>query len=91
MKVPFLDLKAQYQSIKPALDAAIQGTVERAEFVGGPEVKKFEASFAQAHGTKHCIGVGNGTDAIQLSLRDAGVTSPRQQVLTTALDNLAAS
>ncbi len=69
MPVPFLDLKAQYQSIKSEIDPAMQSIVDSCAFTSGPAVEKFEKNFAAYCGTKHCIGVGNGTSALELILR----------------------
>jgi len=90
VKVPFLDLKAQYASIKPQIDAAIQGVVDGAEFVGGRALKEFEASFAKEHRAKHCIGVANGTDALVVILKCLGV-GPGDVVLTAANSFIASS
>ena len=69
MRVPFLDLQGQYASIKSEMDQAIAGVIATAGFVGGPEVAAFEAEFASYLGAPHCVGVGNGTDALELILR----------------------
>lgn len=73
MSVPFLDLKAQYQSIKREIDPAIQAVIDSCAFASGPYVEKFEKDFAVYCGTKHCIGVGNGTSALELILRAYGI------------------
>jgi dTDP-4-amino-4,6-dideoxygalactose transaminase len=67
--IKFLDLYAQYLSIKPQMDAAIAGVIADSAYIGGERVKKFEADFATYIGAKHCIGVGNGTDAIEIALK----------------------
>ena len=90
MIVPFLNLKAQYHSLKPAIDAAMSKAVENGEFIGGPELKKFEAAFAKAHGVKHCIGVGNGTDALFVILKSIGL-APGDHVITVANSFIATS
>ena len=69
MNIPFVDLKAQYQSIKKEIDAAIQGVIADTAFIGGKYVKVFEERFASFYGVKHCIGVANGTDAIYIALK----------------------
>ena len=56
MNVPFVDLKAQYQSIKPEVDAAIAAVLEETAFVGGPRVKAFEDAFAQYCGVARTCG-----------------------------------
>ena len=73
MKVPFLDLKAQYESIKGEINTAIQDVLDSCAFAGGPFVEKFEKEWAAYCGVKHAIGVGNGTDALWLSLLALGV------------------
>ena len=73
MKVPFLDLKSQYLSIKEEIDTAIQQVLESTAFAGGPFVAQFEKQFAEFCGCKHAIGVGSGTDALWLSLLALGI------------------
>ncbi|OAN55054.1 DegT/DnrJ/EryC1/StrS family aminotransferase [Magnetospirillum moscoviense] len=90
MKIPFVDLKAQYQSIKNEVDAAIATVVDSSAFVGGNAVSAFEQAFAAFVGTPHCIGVGNGTDALTLALRGLGV-GPGDEVITVANSFIASS
>jgi len=66
--VKFLDLKSQYQSIKPEIDEAIQSVIENSAFIGGEHVAQFEGSFSNYVGTDYCIGVGNGTDALEIAI-----------------------
>jgi dTDP-4-amino-4,6-dideoxygalactose transaminase len=73
MKVPFLDLKSQYLSIKDEIQAAINQVLESAAFAGGPFVAEFEKHFAAFCGCKHAIGVGSGTDALWLTLLALGI------------------
>jgi dTDP-4-amino-4,6-dideoxygalactose transaminase len=73
MKVPFLDLKAQYASIKDEMDAAINNIIENTAFIGGKVLIDFNSNFAQFISTKHSIGVGNGTDALEIALVALGV------------------
>jgi dTDP-4-amino-4,6-dideoxygalactose transaminase len=73
MNVPFLDLKAQYSSIKEEINQAIQEVLDSCAFAGGPFVEKFEREWAAYCGVKHAIGVGNGTDALWLILLALGV------------------
>ncbi len=68
MKVNFLDLKAQYQSIKPEIDQAILNVLEKSAFAAGPFVKSFEENFAAAHNAKFCVGVNSGTAALHAAL-----------------------
>jgi dTDP-4-amino-4,6-dideoxygalactose transaminase len=75
MKVPFLDLKTQYLSLKPEILAALEDVLDRTAFAGGPFVEAFEKEFASFCDCKHAIGVGNGTDALWFSLLALGVGS----------------
>jgi dTDP-4-amino-4,6-dideoxygalactose transaminase len=81
MNVPFVDLKAQYTSLKPQMDAAIQSVLERTAFILGREVTEFEKAFADTIGVKHCVGVCSGTDAIEMALRACGI-GPGDEVIT---------
>ncbi len=73
MNVPFLDLKAQYAQINGEIRVAIQEVLDSCAFAGGPFVEKFEKEWAAYCGTKHAIGVGNGTDALWLALLALGI------------------
>ena len=73
MEIPFLDLKRQYLSIKPEVDAAIQSVIDKHRFVGGEVVSNFKKAFAKVHKVKHCIGVGNATDALFVILKSLGI------------------
>jgi dTDP-4-amino-4,6-dideoxygalactose transaminase len=73
MKVPFLDLKAQYRSIREEIRAAIEEVLEQTAFAGGPFVARFERQFAEFCGAKEAIGVGSGTDALWLALLALGI------------------
>src|SRR5437867_3958986 len=64
MNVPLADLHAQYLSIKPEIDSAIQKVIDSSQFILGSAVNDFEGVFARMHGSKHCIAVGSGTDAL---------------------------
>ncbi len=66
--IKFLDLTYQYFSIKADIDAAIERTIAKSAFIGGEEVVSFEAEFAKYQGARHCVAVGNGTDAIEIAL-----------------------
>jgi dTDP-4-amino-4,6-dideoxygalactose transaminase len=81
MKVPFLDLTAHHQPIREQLDAAIRDVIDANAFAGGPFVASFERDFARYCGVNHAIGVGNGTDALWLSLLALGV-GPGDEVIT---------
>ena len=81
MKVPFLDLKAQYNTIKDEIAVALQQVLDNTAFAGGPFVAQFEKGFAAFCGTKHAVGVGNGTDALWMALLALGV-GPGDEVIT---------
>jgi len=81
--IPLVDLKAQYLSIKDEIDGAIARVVSSATFVGGEEVERFEEEFARYIGAAHCVGCGNGTDALELALRAVGVVAG-DEVITVA-------
>ena len=72
-KVPLQDLPLQYQTIKEELAPEIEKVLSSAAYILGPAVSRFEEDFAKYVGTKHCIGVGSGTDALHLALIAAGV------------------
>lgn len=69
----FIDLKAQYQALKPEIDANIQSVLSSAQFIGGPYVKELETQLAAFVGRKHCVTCANGTDALQLAFMSIGV------------------
>jgi dTDP-4-amino-4,6-dideoxygalactose transaminase len=73
MSVPFVDLQAQYRAIKREIDAAVARVIESSSFVLGRDVEEFEAAFADYVGARFCVGVSNGTAAIQLVLQACGV------------------
>lgn len=82
-KVPFFDLGAQVRSFGPEIRAAVERTIDGGYFVGGPLVENFEAEFAKFIGVKHCIGVGNGLDALRLAL-EARSIGPGDEVIVPA-------
>lgn len=67
--IPFLDMKSVYAELKPELDAAYARVMESGWFVLGKEVEAFEAEYAAFCGTRHCVGLGNGLEALELALR----------------------
>jgi dTDP-4-amino-4,6-dideoxygalactose transaminase len=83
MSVPFLDLAAAYKSVKPEMDAAVSRILDSGWFIGGPEVERFEQMFAASCQARHCIGVGNGLDALHLLLRAAGI-GPGDEVIVAS-------
>jgi dTDP-4-amino-4,6-dideoxygalactose transaminase len=83
MKIPLLDLVAQYHSIKDEMDAAVLGVLESGRFILGPNVSALEQEIAAYLGVKHAIGVASGTDALVLALRAAEV-GPGDEVIVPA-------
>src|ERR1022692_2499067 len=81
IKVPSLDLKIQYQGIKPEIDAAIARVLDSCQFVLGSEVAGFEREFAAYCGADECIALNSGTSALHLALLAAGV-GPGDEVVT---------
>lgn len=81
MKVKFLDLRAQYESIKDEIDSAVKRVVESGSYILGENVSAFEREAASCCGVAYCAGVASGTDAILLGLRACGV-GPGDSVLT---------
>ncbi|MBY5568167.1 DegT/DnrJ/EryC1/StrS family aminotransferase [Rhizobium leguminosarum] len=79
--IPFLDIKAQYQSIKGEIDAAVLGVLASGQYVLGDEVARFEQEFADYCNVKHAIAVNTGTSALHLALLAAGV-GPGDEVIT---------
>jgi dTDP-4-amino-4,6-dideoxygalactose transaminase len=90
MKVPFVDLNAQYNSIKQEIDQAISSVISETAFINGKYVEKFESEFARKTGRNHCVGVANGTDAIYIVLKSLGI-GPGDEVITTACSWIATS
>lgn len=80
MKVPFLDLKAGYDELKPEFDAAYHRVMQSGRYLLGNELEAFESEYASYCGTRFCVGVANGLDALHLSLRAAGV-GPGDEVI----------
>jgi dTDP-4-amino-4,6-dideoxygalactose transaminase len=81
LPVPFVDLKAQYQTIKPEIDAAIASVIENTNFILGPQVAAFEESFAEYVGSAFCVGVNSGTAALQLALMACGIGQGDEVIL----------
>jgi dTDP-4-amino-4,6-dideoxygalactose transaminase len=74
-EIPLVDLKAQYATIRAEVREAIDGVLESMQLTIGPNVRAFDQEWAAYCGTKHAIGVGSGTDALQLAIRAIGVSS----------------
>ena len=90
MNIPFVDLKSQYESIKDEINGAISTVISQTAFVGGSHLKSFEEAFAKYCNVKHCIGVGNGTDAIFIALKTLGI-GKGDEVITAANSFIATS
>jgi dTDP-4-amino-4,6-dideoxygalactose transaminase len=71
--IKFLDLYKQYLSIKQQIDKSIEKVINSSSFMGGEELKRFEQAFARFQRVKHCIGVGNGTDALEIAIEALGI------------------
>jgi len=82
VRIPLVDLKAQYDSLKEDIDDAVRRVIERGEFILGPEVKAFEQEMATYLGVKYAVGVASGTEALQLALLGCGV-KPGDEVITS--------
>lgn len=83
MKVPFVDLYAQYLSIQSEIDEAIATVIRESGFVRSRFVDDFEREYAAAMGVKHCVSCANGTDAIYIAMKGLGI-EPGDEVVTTA-------
>ena len=83
ISIPILDLSAQNEALRSQLDLAIARVIDNSSYILGEEVAAFENEFAAYTGTRHCVAVANGTDALALSLRAIGV-SPGDEVITTS-------
>lgn len=83
MNVPLLDLKAQFDSIRPVIEAAIADVLETQRFILGPVVKACEEAVAEYCGCAHAVGVSSGTDALLVALMAEGI-GPGDEVITTA-------
>ncbi len=81
--IPFLDLHAQYRSIKPEVDAAMQRIIDTTAFIGGPAVEAFENEFAAFCTTQHCVGLNSGTAALALLLQASDI-GHGDEVITVA-------
>ena len=82
MKVPLLDLKKQYSSLRPAVRAALNEVCDSQVFIGGPRLEAFERNIARYCGVPHAVGVSSGTDSLLAALMALGV-GPGDAVLTT--------
>ena len=83
MKIPFVDLKAQYEAIKPEIDTAIASVISETAFVGGKYVNAFVDAYADYYGVKHVVPCANGTDSLYIIMKMLGV-GPGDEVITVA-------
>src|SRR5215471_3603529 len=83
MNIPFVDLHAQYLSIKSEIDSAIAEVIAESAYIRGPHVGAFEQAWARTLGVKRCVSCANGTDAIYVALRGLRV-KPGDEVITSA-------
>jgi len=88
MMINFLSLDVMHQSIKRELADAIEGVIRESAFVGGRFVAEFEKRFAVTHATRHCVGVGNGTDALEIALTALSLPA-KSEVIVPALSFVA--
>ena len=90
MTIEFVDLKRQYREIKSEIDSAIDAVIRDTAFIGGKHVAEFESAFANYVGVRHCIGVGNGTDALFIALKMLNIGAG-DEVITVANSFVATS
>lgn len=83
MSIPFVDLYAQYVSLKDEIDTAIARTIANSSFVRGPDVEAFEAEYSQAMDARHTVSCANGTDALYIAMNALGIKAG-DEVITTA-------
>jgi UDP-2-acetamido-2-deoxy-ribo-hexuluronate aminotransferase len=84
----FIDLKSQYNRLKPEMDLAIQNVLEHGKYILGPEVAELEEKLVTFTGARHCISVANGTDALQIALMALGI-GPGDEVVTPGFTYIA--
>ena len=82
MAIPFIDLKAQYQALKPQVQERIDAVLSHGQYILGPEVAELEEKLCSFTGAKYCITVASGTDALLVSLMALGI-GPGDEVITT--------
>lgn len=88
--IKFLDLRAQYESLKPEIDSAIAEVLDSATFIGGPQVSAFENEFAAYQSANHCIGVANATDGLEIAI-EALDLPPGSEIIVPANSFIASS
>lgn len=90
MKVPFLDITAQYHSIKPEIDKAIASVIETSSYIGGVAHQTFKTNFSEFIGIRNTVLVGNGTDALIIALKSLRLP-PQSEVIVPANSFIATS
>lgn len=90
MEIPFVDLHAQYLSIKSEIDAAIAEVIAQSAFIRGPHVASFENAWAKTLDVKHCVSCANGTDALYIAMRALDV-KPGDEIITSSHSWISAS
>ena len=81
MSIPLVDLAAQHAEIADEVSAGLAALFETTDFIGGKAVEEFERDYCELLGVPHCIGVANGTDALELALRAAGIGAGDEVVI----------
>ena len=81
MSVPFVDLRAQHDEVRPAIEEVLRDALDKSAFIGGPRVASFEEAFARFCGAAYAVAVASGTEALELALRAVGV-GPGDVVIT---------
>ena len=92
MSVPFIDLKSQYNALKTSIDARIQKVLDSGAYINGPEVAELEQKLAAHTGSKYCLAVASGTDALVIPLMALGIGQNKDdgdEVITTAFSFIA--
>lgn len=82
MTIPFIDLKTQYQALKPQIQERINRVLDHGQYIMGPEVQELEERLAAHTGTRHCVTVASGTEALLISLMALGI-KPGDEVITS--------
>ena len=90
MKIPFIDLQAQYQSYKEEIDSAIHSILDTSQYIMGPAVKELETNLAKYTGAKHAIACSSGTDALLIALLAIGIKEG-DEIITSPFTFIASS
>src|SRR5688572_7775017 len=90
MKIPFINLKAQYDSIKGAIDKALNDSLREFYFIGGKKITLFENAFGKSINAKYCIATSNGTSSLFVALRSLGI-GQGHEVITPSFSCISSS